>query len=82
MSKLVRNILIGGTAVGIGAALIKFNKSKKKVLEQEAEMGKKYYELGANNTERKYIKLMDVDKAKIEKLAEELDVTKEKKKVK
>ena len=79
MNKIIKNVLISGTVIGAGAALIKLNRNKKKDMQQEAEEGRKYYEIGTTNTKRNYITLYEVNKNKIEKLSEELEV-KEKKK--
>ena len=80
MNKIIKNVLISGTVIGAGAALIKLNKHKKRVLENESVEGRKYYNLGATNTKRNYITLYEVNKDKIERISNEIETVKEKKK--
>ena len=78
MNKIVKNILISGTVIGVGAALIKLSNKKNKEVNKTDEVDRKYYELGADDAKRKYIKLGEINLAKVEKLADEIEV-KEKK---
>lgn len=80
MNKVIRNVIISGTVIGAGAALIKLNRNKKKSFEAEAVEGRRYYQLGEEKSKRNYITLYEVNKDKIEKISEELEDVKEKKK--